>query len=502
MNEVLTQFQPSPLPSPFDAIEPLSGVSPVKYAKVCGVTTTLFNAVVSQDARVAALLKERETFAWRRFRDAQDSEDSFLKDVQTHGVGIAGAGLMGISIATSFVNAEIRATLYDPSEEARNSAPKRAKRELGTLRQNLGAALPNAAEEKKEIERLVSTFLRLTNNLEDVANAPVVVESTPEKQRVKAKLYSELDACSAPNSSITLLTNTSSLTIAELSSSLPRDDEGRPTSAARFASFHFFHPAAKHRPVEIAVGAETSGLTTRRAKALAEAIGRIPMIVGDSSGFLVNRLLQAYLGEALAALDEGVDAARLENACLRFGMEGAPLRIIDEIGVDVSLRAGLSFYKAFPTRSSDSTLLSELVRAGRLGRKSRCGFYRYGSSVSWRDDATFAPDFPALQTLAASPKIPGVPARFHSDEALVLRFLVATLFDAARLVEEGVVRSLREADAALVLALGFPKKKGGICYWSLAFGLDRLLAAAREFAPLGARFEPPRLIVELAESLG
>ncbi len=501
MNEKLAQLQPSSFPSPFDVIEPLPGVSPVEYVKNCVAPSSSFGATVSRDARVAALFEERETFARRRFRDEQDCEDSFLDDVRTRGVGIMGAGLMGISIAASFLNAEIPATLYDPSEEARNSTKARASRELEALRRNLGEALPDAEEETKEVERLLSTFLRSTDRLEDVADAPVVVESAPEKQRVKAKLYGELDARSAPGSSITLLTNTSSLTIAKLSSSLPRDDEGRPTSAARFAGFHFFHPAARRRPVEISVGAETSGRTIRRAKALAEAIGRIPMIVGDSPGFLVNRLLQAYLGEALAALDEGVDAARIENACLQFGMEGAPLRIIDEIGVDVSLRAGLSFYKAFPNRSSASTFLSELIRAGRFGRKSRRGFYRYDSSASWRDDATFDADFPALQALAASPVVPDVPPRFHSNEALVLRFLIATFFDAARLVEEGVVRSLREADAALVLALGFPPNKGGICYWSLAFGLDRLLATAREFAPLGARFEPPKSIVKLAESV-
>ena len=502
MNEDIWNRQSSPLPSPFDAVAPLPGVSPEEYAETCAAKVR-FDAA-AQDARVAELFEERETFAWRRFNDGQDADDAFLSDVRTRGVGIAGAGLMGISIAASFLDAEIPVALYDPIEGARDSAPERARRELETLRKNTGEALSDAARESEEIERRVSTFLRLTDRLADVAAAPVVVESTPEKPRLKAKLYRELDALAAPDSPITLLTNTSSLTIAELSASLPREDEGRAVSAARFASFHFFHPAAKRRPVEIAVGAETSGQTVRRAKALADAIGRIPMIVGDSPGFLVNRLLQAYLGEALAALDEGVDAARLENACLRFGMEGAPLRIIDEIGVDVSLHAGWSFFKAFPNRSTDSAILPGLVRAERLGRKTRHGFYRFEGPASWRDDATLDADPATLQEFAAPrtlPAIPDVPTRLHSDEALVLRFLVAILFEAARLVEEGVVRSLREADAALVLALGFPQNKGGICYWSLAFGLDRLLAAAREFAPLGARFEPPKAIVKLAESL-
>lgn len=499
------QLQPSPaFPSPFDPIESLPGMTPGDYAARCGSTDSRVDAATFQDARVAALFEERATFAWRRFRDGQGGEDAFLRDVRERGVGIAGAGLMGISIAASFLDAEIPTTLYDPLERARVSAPERARQELKTLRQNTGEALDDDTKEAELLNRRVSKYLNVTDRLDDVASSPVVVESTPEKPRLKAKLYRELEARSVPNAPITLLTNTSSLTLAELSATLPRDDEGKNTSAARFASFHFFHPATKRRPVEIAVGADTSGETARRAKALADAIGRIPMIVGDSPGFLVNRLLQAYLGEALAALDEGVDAARLENACLRFGMEGAPLRIIDEIGADVSLHAGWSFFKAFPNRSLDSAILPGLVRAERLGRKTRRGFYRYEGSVSWRDDATLDADSATLQALAAPnafPAIPDVPAKFHTDEALVLRFLIATLFEAARLVEEAVVRSLREADAALVLALGFPQDKGGICYWSLAFGLERLLAVARELAPLGARFDPPTALTKLAETV-
>ena len=496
---------PTPFPSPFAALAPLPGLPPGDYAKLCGADAEPSEFVgAPRDPRVAALFETRETFAWRRFREGRSDDEAFLRDARERGVGIAGAGLMGISIAASFLDAEITTFVYDPSEAARTSAAERAKRELATLRRNMARALVDPVKENEEIERRVSAYLRVTERLDDVAALPVVVESTPEKPRLKAKFYRELEACSPPNSPITLLTNTSSLTIAELSATLPRDDEGKNTSAARFARFHFFHPAAKRRPVEIAIGAATSCETARRAKALADAIGRVPMIVGDAPGFLVNRLLQAYLGEALAALDEGVDAARLESACLRFGMEAAPLRIIDEIGADVSLHAGWSFFKAFPERSNDSKILPGLVRAERLGRKTRRGFYRYESAVGWRDDATLDAAPETLRALAAPnaiPSIPGVPAAFHTDDALVLRFLVATLFDAGRLVEEGVARSLQEADAALTLALGFPQDKGGIGYWALAFGLDRLLAVARDLATLGPRFEPPTTIVALEKRL-
>ena len=185
-------------------------------------------------------------------------------------------------------------------------------------------------------------------------------------------------------------------------------------------------------------------------------------------------------------------------------MKGAPLRIIDEIGVDVAIHSGQSFYKAFPERTHVSTILPGLLRAERYGRKTRHGFYRYGSSVGWHDDATLDADRETLRRLA-DPTIgsisENVDPRFHTDEALGLRSALVVLFEAARLVEEGVIGSFRDADAGLVLALGAPQERGGICYWALSFGLDLLLSAAKEFEPLGARFKAPELLVKLSEEL-
>ena len=188
-------------------------------------------------------------------------------------------------------------------------------------------------------------IFRTTDALAEVATLPVVIEAIPEKTRLKQVLYRQLEANA--KAKLPLFTNTSSLTIEELSATLPREDEDKHTSASRLTSFHFFHPAAKRQPVEIAVGSSATPETIAQAVALTRLIGKIPMVVGDGPGFLVNRILQTYLNEALVALDEGSSPAAIENAARRFGMEGAPLRVIDEIGVDVTMHSD-AFLKRCP----------------------------------------------------------------------------------------------------------------------------------------------------------
>lgn len=494
-------------PSPFQS-PALDALSPDDYLRSFDDAFLRPDATLEAagaDPRVEALVTPPDANAARRHSAADsDDADAFAERARREGVGIAGAGLMGISIAAAFVNAEFPVLSYDTFEAARVSAPDRLAAELATLRRNAGDALPDPDAEASRVAELVERFYRATGELTELAARPVVVESTPEKPRLKAKLYKQLDAAAAAK--LLLLTNTSSLTIGELAAALPDESAGRPTSAARFAGFHFFHPATKRRPVEIAIGASTSPETAARAKALGKAIHKLPMVVGDAPGFLVNRLLQAYLNEALAALDEGVDAQIIEDAMRRFGMEGAPLRVIDEIGADVALHSGWSFYKAFPERTHDSAILPALVRAERLGRKSQRGFYRYESRRSWADDATLDADRTVLAELAGPDVFAAaagpVDPRFQTPDALALRAAVSIFFEACRLVDEGVAPTLREADAGLVLALGFPPAKGGICYWAFAFGLRKLLRAAKELEPLGKRFEAPGLALRLADAFG
>ena len=413
-------------------------------------------------------------------------------------LGVAGAGLMGVSIAASFIAARVRVLVYDPVDAALATLRERLRRELALLRVALERNLPDPDAESAALDELLDSRLSATNAAPRLAEAAVVVESIPEKAKLKAKFYRDLDA--AARRPIFLMTNTSSLRIDELSQSLAEDSDGRLTSRARFVGFHFFHPAVKRALVEIAVGERSCASALALASRLARIISKTPLVVSDAPGFLVNRLLQAYLNEILALLDEKVPIERLERLAERIGMERPPLRVLDEIGLDVSLRSGWSFLKAFPDRTHASRALETLCRVGRLGRKTRLGFYRYETSEPWREDATLDLDQAKLAELSESRDSGSSrDSSGYSDEALAARIAIAVFFEAARLVEEGVVGSLAEADAGSTLALGFPRAKGGACYWATASGLDRVITESRRWSFLGSRFVPPELVRALAE---
>ena len=151
--------------------------------------------------------------------------------------------------------------------------------------------------------------------------------------------------------------------------------------ASRFCGMHFLHPVRHRRLVEIVRGPRTSDETIAAATSHVRRIGRMPIVVRDGPGFLVNRLLFPYLGEALELLREGVPAEAIERAASEFGMAIGPLRLMDEIGLDTTLQAGWVLAAAFPERIVSSPLLVSMVKAGRLGQKAGRGSMRTASAA-------------------------------------------------------------------------------------------------------------------------
>ena len=321
----------------FSSVSPASGLSPEEYVRGFQLGFVDDAPFDSSDPIASTLSRKRNADAPRVSEKVEFKPDA---------VGIAGAGLMGVSIAAAFIGAGIRVCLYDPFGPALESAKERLRVEYATQRARQGLASSDVDVEQALVAGRVDELVQTTDSLDRLAKFPVVVESIPEKLKLKAKLYRELAA--RATTPILLLTNTSSLRVSELAASLS-SDPGACASRTRFMAFHFFHPVARRNLVEIAPCEETDQDALDKVAALGQAIGKIPIVVGDGPGLLVNRLLQAYLNESLKSLDLGVAPERLEAICLKTGMEGAPLRVVDEIGVDVSLHAGWSILKAFPS---------------------------------------------------------------------------------------------------------------------------------------------------------
>jgi len=281
-------------------------------------------------------------------------------------VGVVGAGTMGAGIAQSFATAGFDVTLVDIGQAQLDRGMKTIQASLAKL------------EEKKKLPGPASDIVGRITSTTDVAalgDAGLVVEAAFEDPTLKADLFAKLDQV-APRGVI-LASNTSSISIDSLASRTRRPD--------RVAGMHFMNPVPIMSLVEVVRGARTSAETLGAIVDLAKRLGKTPVVSADRPGFIANRILMPMINEAFLALEEGVGSATDIDTVMTLGMNHpiGPLRLADLIGLDVCvaimqvLERDLALAKYAPARN-----LQDLVRAGRLGRKSGEGVYSYASEAS------------------------------------------------------------------------------------------------------------------------
>ena len=270
-------------------------------------------------------------------------------------VGIIGAGMMGRSIAAESLLGGLRVVLGDLAEETLAGAAEAVVRRLGEA----GSPGPR---------QTVARLLRTTIDPAAPAQCDLVLESIVESLAAKRQLYAQLRPHLKQGA--IWASNSSTIPIARLA-----DGAADP---ARFCGLHFLRPVEQRPLVEIVRGPQTCDRTIAAAVGYVRRLGRTAIVVGDGPGFVVNRMLFPYLGAALELLGEGVDPAAIDRAAGEFGMGLGPLRLMDEIGLDTTLQAGLVLAEAFPERIVRSGLIVSMIKAGRLGKKAGLGFYAYG----------------------------------------------------------------------------------------------------------------------------
>jgi 3-hydroxyacyl-CoA dehydrogenase len=402
---------------------------------------------------------------WNRQDPGIDGAGTDQPPVQS--LAIIGAGMMGTAIAAVYVRQAVPVVLSDSNAAALAAAPERIVAELSD---NLPEAEARAA---------VARLVRTAPPEEAVSGCDLVIESIVETAAAKQKLYGRLE----PHLGLEtiLASNTSTIPIARLGAGLehPR----------RFCGMHFFHPV-RHRPlVEIIRGPQSSAATIATLVAHVKSVGRLPIVVGDGPGFLVNRLLLPYLNEALELLGEGTPVERIEGAAIDFGMAMGPLHLLDEIGLDTSLRGGLVLFQTFSDRIAASPLLVAMVKAGRLGCKTGGGFFAGGRA------GKVEPLAPAAAEILA-PWMDG--RRPSTVEMVTARLFLTMLLEATRVVEEGRVRDPRDVDLGVLFGLGFPGQRGGLFRWADDLGVTQILAALKPLEVLGPRARPTPWLLEMA----
>ena len=414
-----------------------------------------------------------ESLPWTVGEPPQDSEvdhwPAGLRKIRS--VGIVGAGLMGTAIAAAHVRHGLPVLIHDADEETLRRAAAVIAAELAETEE----VLPPAS---------LARFVRPAA-LAEVGHCDLVIESIVESLAAKRQLYEHLQEHLGRHTIVT--SNSSTIPIAQLT--------GGWTDAARFCGLHFCHPVRQRPLVEIVRGPRTSPRTIATAVAHVHAVARVPIVVEDGPGFVVNRLLFPYLSEALQLLREGTPLEAIEGAAIEFGMAMGPLRLMDEIGLDTALQAAWVLGAAFPERVVSSPLLVSLVKAGRLGQKTGAGFFCYDGSAA-RPAAALDP---ALAALLA----PWIDAPPRTDsENIACRLVLPMLLEATRLLEEGKVGHPRDIDAAVLLGLGFPAATGGLLRWADDVGAPRVVALLQSLVRMGSRAEPTPMLRTLADTGG
>jgi len=278
-------------------------------------------------------------------------------------VGVLGAGLMGAGIAEVAARSGYTTVVREVSEELGRKGIAR-----------IEGSLAKAVDKKKlspEERDATRGRLSATTSLADLADCDILVEAIIENLDLKKQTYRELDGLCKPET--IFCSNTSSLTITEMSAATSRPD--------RFAGLHFFNPVPVMKLVEVVRTIATSDATVEAVFEFAKSLGKDPIRAHDNSGFVVNRLLVPYLLDAVRALEENVGTAEdidkgMELGC---GHPMGPLKLLDFVGLDTTYYiAQIMFDEYREKRFAPPPLLKRMVLAGRLGRKSGRGFYEYG----------------------------------------------------------------------------------------------------------------------------
>jgi 3-hydroxyacyl-CoA dehydrogenase/enoyl-CoA hydratase/3-hydroxybutyryl-CoA epimerase len=386
-------------------------------------------------------------------------------------IGVLGTGFMGAGIAAVAAMQGIPVRFKDMKHE-------QVGRGLAAVRAVLQDRLT-----KKQITRqqfddelsLVSGTVEYTG----FGHVPLVIEAVFEDVAVKHQVLAEIEKV-LPSTSI-FASNTSTIPITTIADGAPRPD--------RVIGMHFFSPVQKMPLLEVIVTPRTAPEVVVTTVAFGRRLGKTVIVVNDAPGFYVNRILAPYINEAGRMLDEGVAIEEIDRALLDFGFPVGPITLLDEVGLDIAGKSGAIMSKAFGDRLQPSASLGQVLVSGRLGRKSKKGFYLYDEhgKKGGVDESVYA----LLPTGTRRTQLP--------REEIQRRCSLAMINEAARCLEERIVRAPRDGDIGAVFGIGFPPFRGGPFRYVDAVGAVEVV---RQLAALDAthrgRFEPCALLVTMA----
>ncbi len=389
------------------------------------------------------------------------------KPITIEQASVVGGGVMGSGIVWLFSKLEILVRLIDRDPKQISKALKHIRSIYKTLRKR-----------RRITDHQISTKLdhiTYSTSLDAISNSNLVLEAIIESSSAKKDLYREIEA--RVSKECIIATNTSSLSISDLASELEHPQ--------RFIGMHFFNPVNRMPLVEIIPGQMSSPKSVATVVELAKQSGKTPIVVGDCAGFLVNRILIPYINEAIQMFEEGEDMERIDALVEEFGMPMGPFALADEVGLDVGYKVGTLLYEAYGERMSIPKIFEDIYSLKILGKKSGSGFYLHGSK-------SLTPNH-KVQALVKE-------RRSFDSEEIIDRCMLIMVNEAARALDEKVVKNASYLDMAMVLGTGFAPFRGGLMRYAEDRGLENVVVTLSRLAnAYGDRFVPCDALVKMSK---
>ena len=392
-------------------------------------------------------------------------------------MAVLGAGIMGGGIAYQSAVKGLPIIMKDIKAEQLDLGMNEASKLLG-----------------KEVERgKISTAkmgetlskIRPTLNYGDFGTPDIVIEAVVENEKIKKAVLAETE--SLIKDTAILASNTSTISITELAKSLKRPEN--------FVGMHFFNPVHRMPLVEIIRGERTSDEAVATTVALAQKMGKTPIVVNDCAGFLVNRVLFPYFGAFDLLIKNGADFVKIDKVMEKFGWPMGPAYLLDVVGIDTGVHASSVMANAFPERMNPDykTATTVMFENNRLGQKNGAGFYKYQLDKKGKPKKSV--DTTTYELLKA---VQDGSSDFDEQE-IIDRLMVAFCTETVRCLEDNIVASAGEADMAMLMGLGFPPFRGGPCRYIDQVGVKEFVALCDKYAHLGKAYEAPQMLRDMAE---
>ena len=393
-------------------------------------------------------------------------------------LGVLGAGFMGAGITSVAVQQGTLVRLKDTD-------PVRVGKGLAAVREVVKERYTKKQITRQQLDDMMA-LTGPTTEYTGFGNVDLVIEAVFEDIDLKHRVLREVEPF-MPNDAI-YASNTSTIPITRIAEASTRPEQ--------VLGMHFFSPVHKMPLLEVIATSRTTKEATATAVAYGKQLGKTVIVVNDGPGFYTTRTLSAYMNEAGRLLDEGAAIDAIDRALVDFGFPVGPITLLDEVGIDVGGKVGLVLADALGLRKMLAEAMRRVVTAGRLGRKGRNGFYKYDASGKKGDV-----DDSIYQIIGAGARASAGQHVRIPDEEMVRRCVLAMVNEAARCLQEGILRNVRDGDVGAVFGVGFPPFRGGPFRYVDTVGVATI---ARQLQELNARhpprFEPAELLLEMAQT--